>query len=354
MSSQAPPNPWFSGINYNSQFFDTNTTGVSLSYINANFLKITAGSTPISNASLTTFANAVVFGNSTLSQTGVNLDIRNNSVASTMTVRLNNGASAAQTVMSLNGLGNNTSVFNGNSTTSTTASNVAVSDVSAFTGDFNLLMSAGSSSSTLGVKGTSSLLYDPSTGVLKTPALSVAGTLTLSSAATAINASTATAINFPAASVTVNKLILPASITTTTVNTGTSWNTLGFTCTLQLALAAHTSGGANVRSLFFGTLPIGVYSCTGSVFILPSTALAVTNSYIYFSDSTNGPTIPGPFSLSYVIVSAPITYTTAVYSGFNDSFTLVLSAATTVYFNSWFLFTGTTQSMAQATITRIG
>ena len=180
MSSQTPPNPWFNAINYNPNFFtaSVSTAGVSSAYVNANFLKSSAGSNPISYATLTTFLNSIVLGNTTILQTGVNLDIRNNSVASTMTVRLNNGASLAQTVMSLNGLGNNTSAFYGNSTTSTTASNVAISDVSAINGSYNLLMAVGSSSSTLAVNGTSSLLYNPSTGILQTPVSTVTGNIT--------------------------------------------------------------------------------------------------------------------------------------------------------------------------------
>jgi len=220
MSSQTPPNPWFNAINYNPTFFATSTAGVSLSYVNANFLKSSAGSNPLSYATSTTFLNSVVLGNTTILQTGVNFDIRNNSVSSTMTVRLNNGASVAQTVMSLNGLGNNTSAFYGNSTTSTTASNVAVNDVSAINGSYNLLMAVGSSSSTLAVNGTSSLLYNPSTGILQTPVSTVTGNIT--SGGNIILSTASGTVNINTSQVGVNLNIATASAGTIYLTAGGS------------------------------------------------------------------------------------------------------------------------------------
>lgn len=61
MSSNPPPNPWFNQIDYNPTFFNSgSSTGVTLSYVNANFLRITSGSNPVSSANTTTFSGQLI------------------------------------------------------------------------------------------------------------------------------------------------------------------------------------------------------------------------------------------------------------------------------------------------------
>jgi len=66
MSSQTPPSPWFNHINYNSQCFSSGSSFITLPYANANYLRITNGSTPISNSTSTTFNGVIVPSASTL------------------------------------------------------------------------------------------------------------------------------------------------------------------------------------------------------------------------------------------------------------------------------------------------
>ena len=65
MSSQLPPNPWFNTINYNQTFFPSSSasTGITLSYANSNYLRISAGSNPVSNATTTTFSGQLIATN---------------------------------------------------------------------------------------------------------------------------------------------------------------------------------------------------------------------------------------------------------------------------------------------------
>ena len=62
MTSQQPPKPWFNAINYNPDFFisGAGSGGISLAYANANYLRITSGSNPISSAATTTFNGQLI------------------------------------------------------------------------------------------------------------------------------------------------------------------------------------------------------------------------------------------------------------------------------------------------------
>ena len=390
MSSQTPPNPWFNAINYNPNFFtaSVSTAGVSSAYVNANFLKSSAGSNPISYATLTTFLNSIVLGNTTILQTGVNLDIRNNSVASTMTVRLNNGASLAQTVMSLNGLGNNTSAFYGNSTTSTTASNVAISDVSAINGSYNLLMAVGSSSSTLAVNGTSSLLYNPSTGILQTPVSTVTGNITsggniiLSAVSGTVNISTSqTGINLNIATASAGTIYLTAggsngiSITSTQVtnilpttfnNTVTltrpitSTNTtipvagqlgyyLAVNTTTTTILFTSSSAFINVNSLAIG---IGIWQIN-AVFGVNSGSAILTASRYVFEVSLSNTAFQGTTTQTQNCI--PFVLPAVNGNSFCACSIISTTTATTIYGNGLIAFSsgGTPTISCYITATRI-
>ena len=62
MSSQIQPLPWFNGIQYNPKFFSATSSSITLSYANSHYLLISSGSNPVSNATSTTFTNAVTTG----------------------------------------------------------------------------------------------------------------------------------------------------------------------------------------------------------------------------------------------------------------------------------------------------
>jgi len=163
MSSITPPEYYFNGIDYNSQFFNTSSTsGVSINYANTNYLKRRGTATSIASGTL--FNNTVTIGNSNLLQTGVNLNLLNATPAGTMSIKMNNGSSVAQTVMTLNSLG--TSSFTGNSTTSTTSSNSVIGDQSTGVGSYFLTMSPSYTSSSASINGASTLLYTPTTSTI--------------------------------------------------------------------------------------------------------------------------------------------------------------------------------------------
>jgi len=88
MSTNNPPTFYFPNIDFNDAFYIPTSTGISLSYANANYLSRQGTATSI--ATSTTFNNSVTIGNTTITQSGNNLILTNGSnIALTLTNALN-------------------------------------------------------------------------------------------------------------------------------------------------------------------------------------------------------------------------------------------------------------------------
>ena len=84
MSTNNPPTFYFPNIDFNDSFYIPTSTGISLSYANANYLSRQGTATSI--ATSTTFNNSVTIGNTTITQSGNNLILTNGSnIALTLT-----------------------------------------------------------------------------------------------------------------------------------------------------------------------------------------------------------------------------------------------------------------------------
>ena len=253
MTSSNPPLYYFQSIDFNDYFYQHVDNGISLSIANNNYLSRISNTS--STAPITTFNNSVTFGNSALNQTSANLDLYNQTASGTLTLRLNNNSSVPQTIMNLNSLGTNTSIFNGVSTNSTLINTTG--QIASQTYNIPFVPTAITSiGQILSTDAAGHFQYNPNTNALSIGG-TVNGTININGSAsvlnfmgsgTVINAPSASAISAPYATIT------SASLTTSggTVSiTGDGSNTL-------LNGLSITSGG------FFGRNDITANSFSGT------------------------------------------------------------------------------------------
>ena len=227
MSSNIPPVPWFNSINYNPQFFSTGSgAGITLAYANANYLRISSGSNPISSSATTTFSGSVnTIGNALFNTGGIisyntstyNFDFyasTYSAITNSMSFRCINGAGVVLTALTLNGNVGGSS-FSGNAYSSTYVANTgttanAVNHIPFYPSP------ASSTGQPLYTDSASHLTYNPSTNALvvgggTNGSISVTGTtstLSVAGTGTAISTPNANSVTFGTASLTSGNMTM--------------------------------------------------------------------------------------------------------------------------------------------------
>ena len=322
MSSGTPPNPWFNAIDYNPNFFATSSSAsVSSAYVNANFLRSSTGSNPISYATLTTFLNSVVLGNTTILQTGANLDLYNTAASATMTIRLNNSSSVSQTILSLNTLG--TSTFNG---TATNASNIVMTSIAS--GVIYLSGTSGFVNGTAYPEQTDSLghiSFATGTNTLTLGITNTAnGNITMGGTTSSLTipySTSATAISVPAGTIASQNIVVTAAASNTGLNglnisqgaffgrndtivnsfsgtLGYTRHPIGWTISGSKTIVAAVSGVTfdiiqnGTPTTLFTTLSNGVWKF-GCCINNASSVGAVTALYLFYGAITTGTSLNG-------------------------------------------------------------
>ena len=285
MSTNNPPTFYFPNIDFNDSFYIPTSTGISLSYANANYLSRQGTATSI--ATSTTFNNSVTIANTTITQSGNNLILTNGSnVALTLTNAANTSFLSGYSTQSyLNSISSGIMYLAGLSGTTSGAYNLQTDSAG------HLSFATGTNTLNVGISGSANgnlNLYGQ--GVLTIPATT----------GTAINVTNG---NISAATLTTTGDLIFAG-TTNTINTST------LSGILNIQTMTGGSGYINFNPQNVNTFQIGLAAISsnvlhymGGVVSMSATTPTITTSStgnfnISSQASTGGSIIISPRTLS--------------------------------------------------------
>ena len=361
MSSQTPPNPWFNQINYNPDFFsNSSSTGITLGYLNANYLKITAGSNPISSSTTTTFSGQLIATNDPNSIISISNKVLMSPIGTGVIYLVGVSSSAGGNYNLITDSLSHLSFACG-----TNSLNVGIS------GGANGNMNLYGSGAVLSCPTATGIAINVPNGTINALVLQATNGVNLSgsnpiinttNAASPLNISTMTAgsgtiefypQNIHALSITPTTINAIVNITLPTLGVVPTSAQLGFFASTNAPLVNIGSGGVRVISTY-SSLAAGTYILNGSCSYTCTTLGTITQIGCGFSTSGVFAS-SGQFWLSNNISLATQSFVVnSAISYMNSTCTLTLTTPTTFYFiSTWIGASGAFSMGGSSSYTRI-